>query len=97
MPSLIPFFAILVPILALCIPIVAIWTNHKKEMAKIAAADRGSSVNSNEMAALRAEVSELKELVHSQILAMDSKQRLGMGSSRGFEYDTAPLSRESRL
>jgi hypothetical protein len=97
MPDLIPYFAILVPIVALCIPIVAIWTHHKKEMAKIAAATGGSAVNSNEIAALRTEVSELKELVHSQILAMDSIHRLGMGSSRGSEYDSTSLSRESRL
>lgn len=84
--------ALLIPITALMIPIVAILTKHQQQMAEMY--HRGANVpqTTAEIAALRSEVRELKELVHSQILAnemnrsrsvapgVDLEQRLGSGS-----------------
>lgn len=58
-----------IPLTALMIPIVAILTNHKQKLASIQA--QGANQNDAEIARLRAEMRELKEIVHTQVLAME--------------------------
>jgi hypothetical protein len=70
--------AISIPIFALMIPIVAILTSHQRKMAELVHGRGGSGVNPNELAALRAEVHELKGLVQSQMIALDTY----MGNSK---------------
>lgn len=53
------------------IPIVAILVTHQQKMAQIMHANRPQN-NDQEINALRAEVRELKEMVHQQMLALDS-------------------------
>lgn len=60
-----------IPILALMIPIVAILTNHQRKMAEIIHNSHAGRGDAAEIAALRAEVAELKELVQSQMIAID--------------------------
>lgn len=63
--------ALLIPIIALMIPIVAILTAHQQKMANFF--QQGRAVQGNEeIAALRHEVQELREIVHQQVLALDS-------------------------
>lgn len=71
--------AVGIPILMLMIPIVAILTSHQRKMAEIIhgrgqSAPQGTSASNPEIAALRAEVYELKQMVQSQLIAMDSLQ-----------------------
>lgn len=63
--------ALMIPITALMIPIVAILVSHQQKMAQIIHSGRPAA-DSQETAALRAEVRELKEMVHQQMLALDS-------------------------
>ena len=54
------------------VPIVAqIITRHKQRMAEIANRS-GRNENSSEVSQLRSEVSELKEMLHQQMIAVDS-------------------------
>lgn len=72
--------AIGIPILVLMIPIVAILTSHQRKMAEIIhgrsgqTPPQGMPTSNPEIAALRAEVYELKQMVQSQLIAMDSLQ-----------------------
>lgn len=64
-------FVFLVPITALLIPIVAILVKHQQRMAEIihgTARQQGDA----EIAQLRSEVYELKQLVHQQMISVDS-------------------------
>lgn len=61
----------MIPVLALMIPIVAILSAHQQKMASIMR-EGGNSQTSAELAALREEVRNLRELVATQMLAMDS-------------------------
>jgi len=63
--------ALMIPITALMIPIVAILVSHQQKMAQIIHSNR-QGADAHETAALRAEVRELKEMVHQQMLALDS-------------------------
>lgn len=68
--SLIP---LLIPIMALGIPIVAILTKHQRDMAEIFnRRNQGQENNQHEIVALRQEMSELRELLHRQTIALDS-------------------------
>jgi hypothetical protein len=53
------------------IPIVAILTSHQQKMAKILREGNGQT-ESQELAALRAEVAKLTQAVHQNTLAIDS-------------------------
>ncbi|MBX7131852.1 MAG: hypothetical protein K1X67_04145 [Fimbriimonadaceae bacterium] len=72
--------AVGIPIVMLMIPIVAILTHHQRKMAEIIHgrngqnAPQGAPVSNPEIAALRAEVYELKQMVQSQLIAMDTLQ-----------------------
>ncbi|AIE87722.1 hypothetical protein [Fimbriimonas ginsengisoli] len=55
------------------IPIVAILTSHQQKMARIIHEARPQT-DSTEISALRQEVRELKELIHTQMLALDAAQ-----------------------
>lgn len=61
--------AILIPITALMIPIVAILTQHQRRMAEIMRPNHPQG--QNEIAELRREVNQLKEIVTQQALQMD--------------------------
>jgi len=63
-------FPFLIPITALMIPIVAILTVHQQKMARIVHESR--QVQDPEVAQLRMEVHQLKEMVHQQMLALDA-------------------------
>ena len=61
----------MIPIVALTIPIVAILVKHQQRMAEIihgTARQQGDA----EIAQLRSEVYELKQLVHQQMISVDS-------------------------
>lgn len=62
-----------IPILALMIPIVAILTSHQRRMAEFM--HRPELAPNAELESLRREVSDLKELVHQQTLALESYAR----------------------
>ncbi len=75
--------ALMIPIVALMIPIVAILSHHQRRMAELIH-QRNPAINSHsgQIEALRQEVSELKQLVHQQMIAVDnmaSGQRKAMG------------------
>jgi hypothetical protein len=59
-----------IPLTFLMIPILAIATNHRRRMAELKYGARPAQ-NSEEVAALRREVEELKEMVHTQTLLLD--------------------------
>jgi hypothetical protein len=63
--------AIIVPILVFMIPIIAILTSHQRKMAEIYAHQAHVQPNP-EIAALRQEIQELKQLIHQQAIAMDN-------------------------
>lgn len=64
--------AVLIPIVALMIPIVAILTKHQQKMAELIHGSQGRNLQSDaEMAALRAEISDMKQLIHQQTIALD--------------------------
>lgn len=65
------FSPLLIPLIIFMIPIIAILTSHQQKMARIMHESR-PQVDPNEIAALRQEVRELKELIHTQMLALDS-------------------------
>jgi len=82
--------AILIPILIFSTPIVAILTSHQRKMAELYH-NRQQLQSNPEIAALRQEVMELKQLIHQQAIAMDSftshpakssiQERIGQGVS----------------
>ncbi|MDX2066501.1 MAG: hypothetical protein SFX74_12240 [Fimbriimonadaceae bacterium] len=66
--------ALMIPILALSIPIIAILVSHQQKMARILA-DRdiaASNMNRADIQSLRAELNELKQLVHQQAITIDN-------------------------
>lgn len=69
--DLVELFAISIPIFALMIPIVAILTYHQRKMAELIHRRAPDDGTLREVAALRAEVQELKQLVQAQVIAMD--------------------------
>jgi hypothetical protein len=66
MENILPF---MIPITALMIPIVAILTQHQRRMAEIMRQNTPQGVH--EIAELRREVAQLKEIVNQQALQMD--------------------------
>jgi hypothetical protein len=58
-----------VPIMAFMIPISAIWSSHRLKLAQLKYSR--PLHDTEEVAALRREVKELKEMVHTQMLALD--------------------------
>ncbi|MCW5940942.1 MAG: hypothetical protein KIS66_01835 [Fimbriimonadaceae bacterium] len=64
--------AVFIPIIALLIPIVAILSAHQQKMARIFAERQNAPQSLEEISRLRAEVYELKQLVHQQTIQMDS-------------------------
>jgi hypothetical protein len=68
---------VMIPIIALCIPIVAILSKHRLREIELKARLRGVSqttqvANQQELAELKNDVKELKELVHEQMIAVDN-------------------------
>lgn len=63
-----------IPLTALMIPIVAILTTHKQKLASIQA--QSNHQHDAEIARLQAEMRELKEIVHTQVLAMEDHSSL---------------------
>lgn len=72
--------AVFIPIIALLIPIVAILSAHQQKMARIIAEREASPKGLEEVARLRAEVFDLKQLVHQQTIQMDSLLSLAQPS-----------------
>jgi len=66
------FIGVLIPVVALMIPIVAILTGHQRRMAELIHGGAQNQAAAGEIAALRGEIAELRQLVHQQALAMDS-------------------------
>lgn len=69
--------ALLVPIIALVIPIVAILTKHQREMANLLHVRQMEALQlqqsgGTEVASLRQEVSDLRQLVMQQTMMLDS-------------------------
>lgn len=64
-----------IPLLALMIPIIVVLTNHQRKMAELIHKGQNEpNVNAallHELQSLRAEVSQLKESVNIQALALD--------------------------
>jgi uncharacterized protein YlxW (UPF0749 family) len=89
---LLPLFAFLgpdqlgvfIPILAVVAGIVAILTRHQQRMAEIIHGT-AQAQSTDEIVQLRKEVFELKQMVHEQMIALDSYA----GSSR--QTDDVPL------
>ena len=80
------FSALSIPILALMIPLVAILVRHQQKMAEIIHSGSGSNTAA-QVEALRQEVAQLKQLVHQQMIALDSATS-GKGLSRSSsEFD----------
>src|SRR5471030_1159572 len=79
--------AVMIPILGVVAGIVAIMTKHQQKMAEIIHGSRAAQSN-DEIAALRSEVAELKQMVHQQMIALDSYA----GSPRRSD-DVPPLQR----
>ena len=63
--------ALLIPIMALMIPIVAILVKHQQRMTEIIHGSGGNEIRA-EVAQLRSEVYELKQMLHQQMIAVDS-------------------------
>lgn len=61
--------ALLIPIIIFMIPIIAILTAHQRRMAEIVHSRKGEP---NEIAELRREVLELKQLIHQQAISIDN-------------------------
>lgn len=69
--------AIIVPVMIFLIPIIAILTSHQQKMAKMMHQSPGGDPGLvAEVARLRQEMESLKEIVHSQALAMDDQATL---------------------
>lgn len=74
--------AILVPIIIFMIPIIAILTAHQRKMAEIIHGKNGQNMNpqglnpsyasQQDMAMMREEMRQLRELVQNQTLAIDN-------------------------
>jgi hypothetical protein len=69
--------AIFIPIVAMMIPIVAILTKHQQKMAETIhhGQNVGNQYNAMEVASLRDEVRQLRELSAQQTIAFDNLQR----------------------
>src|SRR5471030_1134883 len=63
--------AVFIPITALMIPIVAILVKHQQRMAEIMHGSGGAQTHA-EVAQLRNEVYELKQMLHQQMITVDS-------------------------
>jgi hypothetical protein len=63
--------ALMIPITALMIPIVAMLVKHQQRMAEILHGSGGAEAHA-EITQLRGEVYELKQLVHQQMISVDS-------------------------
>lgn len=62
--------ALFIPILALIIPIVAILTKHQQQMAAIL--NKQGNAETEDVAQLRRELSEVKALLQNQTIALDN-------------------------
>lgn len=67
--NLIPIVAI---VMVFGIPIVAILTAHQRKMAELFHSRNAQPQYNPEIAALREEVRELKQLIHQQAITMDN-------------------------
>lgn len=85
MNDLIPIVPLMIPIIALAIPIVAILTAHQRKMAEfhVHRQPQQNPLVEQEIASLRQEVRELRQLVNEQALALDDARRVTMGLSAG--------------
>lgn len=60
-------------VIVFMIPIIAILTSHQQKMARILRETQGATdPHRDEIAALRQEVRELRDIVQRQVIAMDS-------------------------
>ena len=76
--EIVEILAISIPIIAFMIPIVAIMTHHQRKMAEIihGKGEKGMQLDARqEIAALREEVVELRQLLNQQVIALDSKAK----------------------
>jgi ribosomal 50S subunit-associated protein YjgA (DUF615 family) len=67
-----PEILILIPVMALAIPIINMLIKHQQRMAEIIHGTAHEHSNS-EISQLRREVYELKQMVHQQMIALDSQ------------------------
>jgi hypothetical protein len=78
-----PYFAqfgddiapLIASVLVFMIPIIAILTAHQRKMAEIIHRSEPSPAQSDEMAALRAEISRLTQALHQNTIAIDAMAR----------------------
>lgn len=63
---------VLIPVTALMIPMVGILTYHQRKMAEIVHRAGATPAVLDEIRALRMEIKEMKQLVHSQAICVDS-------------------------
>ncbi|HEY0866217.1 MAG TPA: hypothetical protein VGE01_02495 [Fimbriimonas sp.] len=82
-------FPFLIPLVIFMIPIVAILTTHQRKMAELMHRNPSQQYNP-EIAALRQEVMELKQLIYQQSIAMDNLTALQARS-------TPPATLEERI
>lgn len=78
--NLIPLSAV---VLIFGMPIVAMFTHHQRRMAELLR-DKGaaqSAASDQQVAALRNEVAELRQLVHQQAIELDSLKALGQAQA----------------
>lgn len=64
----------LLPLLVFSVPLSWLWFNHEQKMLKIRVQGRNPESEA-EISALRSEVSELKDMLHTQMLANDGYSR----------------------
>ena len=69
MDRLIEALPLMIPIIALMIPVVKVFTNHQQKMAEIV---NRSSLDEQQIATLRQEVTDLKSLLHQQTIRIDA-------------------------
>ena len=65
-------FVVIITCLGLSIPLIAILSTHQQKMAEIVLKQGDQANSDNEVQTLRAEVKELKELIHQQTILLDT-------------------------
>jgi predicted PurR-regulated permease PerM len=78
--------AVLIPLAAIVmvfgVPMVAILTSHQRKMAELIHSNKGAQAEAD-IAQLRREVQELKQLIHQQAIAMDNLVAIQSRSTAG--------------
>lgn len=75
-----PLIILIVPVLALMIPIVRSLLSHQQKMAEILRSGTPNDAVLRELAEMRREMSELKQVVNQQTIALDDASSLRLQS-----------------